>query len=579
MRRTPHRELEAVDLVFLEDRAAASLPDGFAAAVARAVSEEGLGLFAAGAHQAFGAGGWQDTALADVLPVEALQKEEKRDPSVALAIVIDTSGSMGGNRVQLAKETARLAMRRLLPHDKVGIVEFYGAKRWAAPIQPASNNIELERALNRLAAGGGTVILPAIEEAFYGLLNVDARYKHVLVLTDGGVESGAFEPLLRRMASRGITTSTVLIGGDAHSEFLVTLANWGKGRFYSVPNRFNLPEVLFKQPTSAKLSGVRPGEAPVRARGGPGWWGDMDPEAVPAVASLVETELRPGAERVLETIEGERPVLSSWRYGLGRVTAMPTEPLGPGTRPFGDWPDYGRFLARTLERTARDLVPFTFEVERTTELVRITALRRTHAPLRPQARLVSAAGEVVEPLRFEQRAPGCFEAELLADPGENLRFEGGVRWDRGSRSARDALRVVRGARRQPRSPRGARPGGARRRDGWRVRGLRRSQNGRRADARLARDGRHRKRAGIARVAPVAPRTRVGGLSLRRLRPPPHAARDHGHAMNRERSSSALQRTLRAYVTFGVARRGRARAACRRSVRPGRTPGRRRTRCF
>src|SRR5690606_29298363 len=99
-----------------------------------------------------------------------------------------------------------------------------------------------------LDAGGGTVILPAIEEAFYGLQNVDTRYKHVLVLTDGGVERGAFEPLIRRMADKGMTVSTVLVGGTLHSEFLVDIANWGKGRFYAVPNRFNLPEVLLKQP-------------------------------------------------------------------------------------------------------------------------------------------------------------------------------------------------------------------------------------------------------------------------------------------------------------------------------------------
>ena len=53
-------------------------------------------------------------------------------------------------RVQLAKECARLAIRRLLPHDKVGIVEFYGSKRRAAPLQSASNTIELTRALKGL---------------------------------------------------------------------------------------------------------------------------------------------------------------------------------------------------------------------------------------------------------------------------------------------------------------------------------------------------------------------------------------------------------------------------------------------
>ena len=153
------------------------------------------GLVMSGGRAAFGAGGWHDRPIEDMLPIEFVQKEEKRDPSTSLVIVIDTSGSMSGVRVQLAKEVARLAMQRLLPHDKVGIVEFYGAKRWAAPLQPASNAIELQRALNRMDAGGGTVILPALEEAFYGLQNVDTRYKHVIVLTDGGVESGDFESL------------------------------------------------------------------------------------------------------------------------------------------------------------------------------------------------------------------------------------------------------------------------------------------------------------------------------------------------------------------------------------------------
>ena len=140
--------------------------------------------------------------------------------------------------LNLAKEIARLAIKRLKPHDKAGIVEFHGAKRWAAPMQPASNNIALQRALNRLSAGGGTVMLPAIEEAYYGLLNVRTRTKHVLVLTDGMVsanhsEQGAFESLLRRMADDGIQVSTVLVGPRSGSTFLVQLASWGRGQFYT----------------------------------------------------------------------------------------------------------------------------------------------------------------------------------------------------------------------------------------------------------------------------------------------------------------------------------------------------------
>jgi len=342
-----------------------------------------------------------------------VQKEEKRDPSVSLVIIIDTSGSMGGNRVQLAKEVSRLALKRLLPHDKVGIVEFYGAKRWAAPLQPASNRIELERALNRMQAGGGTVILPAIEEAWYGLKNVSTRYKHVIILTDGGVESGAFEPLLRAMAADGITISTVLIAGAAHSEFLVNIANWGKGRFYGVPNRFNLPEILLKQPASAKLPAWRPVVTPVSAVGGPRWWGDQPSDAVPDLAGHVETRLRKGAEEVLTTGDGHRPILASWRHGLGRVTAMTSELTGSGCGDWQDWDGRGAFLARALRRTADDLGgPLRFELERRGAQLTVRARRRDGSSALPRAEIGGRE------LQFTEEAPGWFLATDWLAPKE-----------------------------------------------------------------------------------------------------------------------------------------------------------------
>lgn len=401
------------DLVLVDDRPATHLSASFQAQLVQAVQERGTGLFTAGGEAAYGPGGWHDSPLASLLPVEAVQKEEKRDPSVSLVIIIDTSGSMGGNRVQLAKEVSRLSIKRLLPHDKVGIVEFFGAKRWAAPLQPASNRIELERALNRMQAGGGTVILPAIEEAWYGLKNVRTRYKHVVILTDGGVESGAFEPLLRAMAADGITISTVLIGGSAHSEFLVNIANWGKGRFYGVPNRFNLPEILLKQPASAKLPAWRPVVTPLKTSGGPRWWGDSQPESLPSLAGHVEMRLRPGAEEVLTTAGGRRPILASWRHGLGRVTAMTSELTGPGCGEWQDWDGRGAFLARALRRTADDLGgAFKYSLLRHGARLMVRAERRDGSRALPKAQIEG------RPLVFTEEAPGWFVAQDWLAPAE-----------------------------------------------------------------------------------------------------------------------------------------------------------------
>jgi len=408
------------DLVVLDDLPAEAFPRDEQEALAGAVFEEGVGLFVAGGKASFGPGGYHKTPLEEVLPVEFEQKREKRDPSTTLVVIIDTSGSMTGTRVQLAKEVARLAIRRLLPHDKVGIVEFYGAKRWAAPIQPASNAIEIQRALNRMTAGGGTIIMPAIEEAYYGLQNVRTRYKHVLVLTDGGVEAGAFEPLLRKMARKGMTVSTVLIGGGAHSDFLVSLSRWGKGRFYSVPNRFNLPEVILKLPSTTRLPAYRAGRHPIEVRGGPAWLGPV--ERVPPLAGYVQLRARRRAETLLETAPSAHPVLATWRYGLGRVTAFATEPVGPGTSSWREWGGYGPMLARVLARTARDDAgPYRYRLARRGSFLTLEARRVRPAPP-PEAR----CGDT--PMPFARRAPDLWVAHLPWPPEREARvFAGATR--------------------------------------------------------------------------------------------------------------------------------------------------------
>lgn len=415
-------DLASVDMVLLDDVAEKQIPRPFQQGLVDAVMQQGLGLCMSGGRNAFGPGGWQKSPVAKILPVDLAQKEEKKDPSTALAVIIDTSGSMGGNRITLAKEVARLAIRRLLPHDKVGIVEFYGTKHWAAPLQSAANAIEIQRALNRLDAGGGTILYPAVQEAYYGLRNVQTRYKHVMILTDAGVESGPYEKLLRRMARDGIRVSTVLVGPGRHSEFLVELADWGKGRYYNASDRFNLPEVLLKQPSSSRLPAYRPGPIELELSGGPGWWGGPRPESLPALDGYVETRNRAGAEVLIKTRREGHPILASWRYGLGRVTSLATEPVGPGSRSLDAWKGYGSFLARVLSRTARaSLLPFRFETRRQGLRVEVRAVALVTDAGRPAIWHLEESGKP-RPLRFHEAAPGMFLCRFTASRKGPLRF-------------------------------------------------------------------------------------------------------------------------------------------------------------
>ncbi len=339
------------DVVILDDVPARSPSAAVVDAVRSAVVDGGTGLLVSGANASFGPGGYADTPLGDLLPVTFPQEEERRDPSVGLVIVIDTSGSMSGTRIDLAKEVARLAIKRLLPHDKVGMVEFYGSRRWAAPLQTAANAIEIQRALNRLQAGGGTIIYEALEESYYALLEARTRFRHALVITDGGVESGPFEALARRMADSGILVHTVLVGPGGNSPFLQDLSRWGRGRFYACPNRHRLPDLSFREPQASPRPAVESGALPVVRSTASETTAAIGDASVSIALSGAAT-LRPGADLLL-AVKSERPLLASWDQGRGRAAALATELLGPGVAPWRADPTHPTLLIDLVRALSR----------------------------------------------------------------------------------------------------------------------------------------------------------------------------------------------------------------------------------
>jgi Mg-chelatase subunit ChlD len=427
-------DLGSYDLAMLDDRPASKVPEAFQARLTAAVREQGLGLLFSGGKSSFGTGGYDRTAVADILPVDLIQRSEERDPSTALAVIIDTSGSMGGIRIELAKQIVRLTANRLKAQDRIGIVEFYGNKHWALPLQSAANKIEIERAVGRMQAIGGTVLYPAIEEAYYGLKNVNTRYKHILIITDGGVEDADFETIARRIAKDNINISTVLVSGGSQSQVLIDLAAWGRGRFYSASDRYSLPEPVLKQATTMNLPAYKTGEFVVAGHGGPGWWGEVARDSVPPLDGYVETQGRPGAEVLLETLGSSQPLLATWQYGLGRVTAFMSEPLGEGTAGWKSWKDYGRWLARIASRTSGDMEPFRFDAVRDDDRISVVARRYGGSPdLAPQASLLDAQGKPSVALDFRRVAPDRYVAGLVMDPAKEARMTAGAEPAGGSR--------------------------------------------------------------------------------------------------------------------------------------------------
>lgn len=299
---------------------------------------DGMGLIVFSGRQCFNTEADKKQALAICLPVVFKGKSKELEPTTSLVFIIDTSGSMTGVRLALAKEVARLTMNRLRDCDKAGIVEFHGDRRWAAPLQGAANRLELQRALNRLSAGGGTVIMPAIQEAYYALRNSNSRLKHILVITDGGVEKGEFEELLNKITKHDITLSTVMVGVGRQSQFLNQLASWGLGRFYHASSRFNIPELSFRQSGKLPQPPYIEGKFKILTSSQKKIKIPVDLASIKGVlpclpAKTAEILLTAGAD-------SGYPLLSTWHYGLGICGIFASELQGDWVNEINNNPAY-----------------------------------------------------------------------------------------------------------------------------------------------------------------------------------------------------------------------------------------------
>ncbi len=308
---------ETCDLLVLADCGRNQITEGYLNVLKHRVTS-GMGLLVLPGSTMLKDNFFSLEPFSELLPAKLHRQTTQASPDGCIVFIVDTSGSMRGSRLILAKGIIRSTFERLSEYDKAGIVEFYGNRKWAAPIQSAANRIDLNRAINRLTAGGGTVILPAIEEAYYGLLNTEAASRHIVVITDGGIESADYTSLLRRIREDNINISFVLTGPSTNTGFLSEMSLYGGGKFFHATDRFSLPKIDIKT-LSAKDTGLfRQNSSPLSIPTTDNPAGISLP-GLPTDFGYIPATVKLSAVTLLQA--ADNPVLTEWQFGLGKVIA------------------------------------------------------------------------------------------------------------------------------------------------------------------------------------------------------------------------------------------------------------------
>ena len=361
------RELERFDFVVLSDVPADQVSLGQMDALERYVRDLGGGFLMAGGEQGFGLGGWGGTRIEQLLPVR-MDAERRRDqPSLALALVIDKSGSMTGIKMELAKDAAKATAEILAAEDYLEVVGFDSQPVRVVRMQSAANRLRILTDIGRLAPAGGTAIFPALDMAYQDLAVTRARIKHVILLTDGQTQETGLETLVQAMRAESITVSVVGLGNDVNRALLQSMANLGGGRAYFTVDPNNVPRIFTRETTTvSRSSAVEEYFQPIVSSPADFLRG-IDIGGAPFLHGYVATQGKPAPAQVILRSELSEPLLARWRVGLGWSLAWTSDIKNRWAVEWLRWPGYQPFWSQLVREHMRQRRRQTLDMRATIE--------------------------------------------------------------------------------------------------------------------------------------------------------------------------------------------------------------------
>jgi uncharacterized membrane protein len=418
---TSIEELAGFDLVLISDVAAMFMSESQMRLLDQYTREIGGGLIMVGGENSFGPGGYYDTYIERVLPIDFDSEKRRNTPSLALMLVIDKSGSMKGERIELAKDAAKATVEILQKDDKVGVAAFDDGVQPLVRMQSASNRVRILSDISRLRASGGTNIASALAYAFEELAITQARLKHIILLTDGNSESGnIFSEVIPALRIENITVSTVAVGAESDTTLLRRIAEGGNGRYYYTNDPYNVPRIFTKETSTVSRSSMveEPFRPKVTKRAqvlkGIPW------ESAPYLLGYVSTKAKPEAE-VLMVSDYDEPILARWRNGLGKVVVFTSDLKNRWAVEWVRWPGYSKFWAQLIRDTMRaddtDTLAMTTTVEQDAARIVVDAIGDDDRFINDLTSTVAITGPdgKTENVQLQQTAAGRYEATVPLD--------------------------------------------------------------------------------------------------------------------------------------------------------------------
>lgn len=178
----------------------------------------------------------------------------KRSP-INLALVIDRSTSMHGDRIAKARDAAIMTVNMLNSNDTLSVITYDNT---AEVIIPASKVQDKEKLINQIKQNinprGMTALFAGVSKG------IDQVNKHldkeqinrIILLSDGQANTGPtsikeLSELAKIAAKKGISISTIGIGEGYNEDLMTAIANYSDGNHAFVANTADLEGIFAKE--------------------------------------------------------------------------------------------------------------------------------------------------------------------------------------------------------------------------------------------------------------------------------------------------------------------------------------------
>ena len=175
-------------------------------------------------------------------------------PRVNVSIVIDKSGSMGGNKIEKAKEAAIFAINRLSRDDILSVIVYDSEPHVLIPATKLSNKQALIEQIRCLQAGGSTALYGGVQTGAAEMRKFieENRVHRMILLSDGLANVGPRSPeelgrLGGQLIEEGISVTTIGIGLGYNEDLMSKLAFASDGHHYFAEDACELADLFDKE--------------------------------------------------------------------------------------------------------------------------------------------------------------------------------------------------------------------------------------------------------------------------------------------------------------------------------------------